>query len=171
MADAEAMIDDSFRIKKLRKQKLPFDCIELFAASAVVRVAKAERADASARPAAMLTARAACKTAIECARLMPLWLPEALRTQGNLSWLEGKAIDARKHWHESLIVAERSAFPIERGLTLMDQGLRLGDAALLTDAAQLFREAGALKYLAMAQPDDPGVLKAVAVAAEPASVA
>lgn len=169
--EAEAMIKDSLRIQKLRKQKLPFDCIELRAAAAVVRVALAEQADAATRPTALLAARDACRAAIECARLMPLWLPEALRTQGNLSWLEGNAIEARKHWRESLTVAERSAFPIERGLTLMDKGRRLGDAALLSEAAQLFRKSGALKYLALVQPDDPAVLPATTVTGETAGAA
>lgn len=166
MSEAVAMIEDSLRIQKLRRQKLPFECIELCAAAAVVRVAVAERADAAAQPGALLEARAACKAAVECARLMPLWLPETLRAQGNLSWLEGNAIEARRYWHESLTVAERSAFPIERGLTLMDQGRRLGDAALLRDAAQLFRQTGALKYLAMAQSDEPMASAATPVTAE-----
>ena len=170
-AEAEAMLEDSLRIKKLRKQKLPFDCIELCAASAVLRVAMAERADATARPGALLAARAACKAAIECARLMPLWLPEALRTQGNLCWLEGNAVEARKHWRESLTVAARSAFPIERGLTLMDKGRRLGDAALLSEAALLFRQTGAMKYLAMVQSDEPVVPKAATASTETASAA
>ena len=115
----------------------------------------AERADDAARPSAMAQAAAACKAALACARLMPLWLPEALRAQGNLSWLEGDGVAARKHWRESLTVADQAAFPIERGLTLMAKGSRIGDEALLTQAAQLFRQTGARAYLALLQPDDP----------------
>ena len=155
--EAVAMVEDSLRIKQLRKQQLPFDRIELEVAAALVRVAVAEQADAAARPAALLVARAACKAATDCARLMPLWLPEALRVQGNLYWLEGNAVEAGKQWSESLRVSERSGFPIERGLTLMDRGRRLGDPALLNEAAQLFRQTGALVYLAMVQPDDPAL--------------
>ena len=164
--EALAMVVESELIQQQREQKLPFDRIELESTAAVVRVAMAERADAAARPAALAQAGAACKAALACARLMPLWLPEALRAQGNLSWLEGNGAAANQHWRESLEVAEQAAFPIDRGLTLMAMGTRLGDADLLNQAAQLFRQTGALAYLALLQPDDPAC-QAAAMAVSP----
>jgi len=149
--DALVLVVECERLMRERKLHLLFDRIEPETAAAVVHVAVAERADAALKPAALQAARTACKAALACARELPLWLPEALRTQGNLCWLEGDAQDARKHWRESLAVAERSALPVERGLTMMDMGLRIGDAALLEQAAQLFRQTGALTHLSRVQ--------------------
>ena len=153
--EALALIDECDRIMRERNLKLLFDRIEPETAAAVVLVALAQRADAASRPAALRKARAACKAALACARQLPLWLPGALRIQGNLSWLEGESLAARKHWRESLTQAERSAFPIDRGLTLLDKGTRIGDSALVAQAAQLFRQVGASGYLALAEPGLP----------------
>jgi hypothetical protein len=74
---------------------------------------------------------------------MPLWLPGMLRLQGNWAWLAGDAAAAEASWQESLSLVAVYAFPVERGLTLLEMGERQGKASLVAEAAELFRAAGA----------------------------
>ena len=82
---------------------------------------------------------------------MPLWLPTMLRLQGSCDWLRGDRAAAQRAWHDSLKVAERSGFPVERGLTLLEIGRRTDDAGKQALAASLFRQFGARTYLALAE--------------------
>jgi hypothetical protein len=145
--EARDVVTQAERVIRQHKMKLPFDRIEAVTAGAMVRVAQAEHAQGAERAAALAEARRACRTAMHCARQLPLWLPQAWRTQGTLHWLEGDEAAARNCWRESLAAAERSSFPVERGLTLLEKGSRLGDRALAEPAAALFRQTRARTHL------------------------
>lgn len=149
--EAAVLLEEAERVMRDRALKLPFDQIEVLVSAAVVRVALAERAATAQRPAALSHATRACQAALRCARLMPLWMPQVLRVQGTLSWLEGDTAAAHTRWRESLDVSERAAFPIERALTLFEKARRLGDADLLNQAAVIFKQTGAHNYWAMTQ--------------------
>jgi hypothetical protein len=77
-------------------------------------------------------------------------LPQALRLHGSLDWLCNRPAAAQRCWAESLALAERFAFPIERAQTLMEMGQRTGDAAIIEQAAEVFRQTGATTYLTLA---------------------
>lgn len=88
---------------------------------------------------------------MRCARVIPGWLPEVLRLCGTLEWLDGDETAAESDWRESVEVAEKSSFPIERARTLLEMGLRTGDAALIERAVEVFTETGAKTFLASAR--------------------
>jgi class 3 adenylate cyclase/tetratricopeptide (TPR) repeat protein len=145
---ALAELLDAERVMLERGLRLPYDRIEVLTAAAAVRVAVAERSVSDAPGRLFRDAARACTAALRCARQMPLWLPLALRLHGTLSWLQGDKHSAQGHWRESLDVAEKSAFPVERALTLHEQGRRLGDAGLCEQAVSVLRQAGAHGHLA-----------------------
>ena len=147
------LLDEAHAIIRREKMNRDFDKVEVLVADAGYRLARAESLQGEPRAAALREAQQACRAALACTRRMPLWLPAGLRLQATCDWLRGDAAAARKGWHESLHAAAQSAFPIERGLTLMEMGRREGDAALVRQAADLFRQTGARTYLAMAGPD------------------
>ena len=147
---ASALLVEAFRIVEIEKLFLPFDQVELLTAQAMVHLAFAERHDGIARDAGLREARHACRTGLRYARQMPGWLPEALRLHGTLDWLSGNRADAEGHWRESVEVAERSDFPIERARTLLEIGRRTGARDLVEQAAEVFRQSGAKVFLAFA---------------------
>ncbi len=116
----------------------------------MVNLALAERLEGSPRRMAMRDARRACRKALRCARKMPGWLPEALRLHGTSDWLSGNQAAAQKRWRESLAVAEKFAFPIERARTLLELGYRTGVIDLVEQASEVFRQSGAKVFLAFA---------------------
>jgi tetratricopeptide (TPR) repeat protein len=160
------LLDEAHAIIRREKMNRDFDKVEVLVADAGYRLARVESLQGEARAAALREAQRACGAALACTRRMPLWLPAGLRLQATGDWLGGNEAAARKGWQESLQAAEQSAFPVERGLTLMEMGRRGGDAALVREAAELFRQTGAMTYLAMAEP---GLYQGAASAApEPA---
>ena len=146
------LLDNAYAIIKREKMNRDFDKVEVLVADAGYRLARVEALLGEARAAALREARQACRAALACTRRMPLWLPAGLRLQASCDWLGGQSAAAQRGWHESLQAAEQSAFPVERGLTLMEMGRRAGDAALVRQAAELFRQTGAMTYLALAEP-------------------
>jgi len=151
LQECEALLDEAHRIIQSEKMDQAFDQVEVLVADAAYRVAVAERQQGTARAAALREAKRACSKAYRCAQQMPMWLPTMLRLQGTADWLGGDLAAARKHWKESLKVAELSVFPIERALTLLEKGQRAGEAELVAQAATLFRQTGANTYLALAR--------------------
>ena len=161
LQECPALLDEAHAIIRREKMNRNFDRVEVLVADAGYRLALAEALQGAPRAAALREAQRACRTALGCARRMPLWLPAGLRLQATSDWLRGDAPAARKGWQESLDVAARSAFPVERGLTLMEMGRRLGDAELVRQAALLFRQTDARTYLSMAEPElDEGAARA-----------
>jgi class 3 adenylate cyclase/tetratricopeptide (TPR) repeat protein len=148
--DCLAALSEAMHIIKAEKLYSPFQQVELFIGFAMVDLALAERTDGERRRLALRNARRACGKAVRYARRVPGWLPEALRLRGNCDWLSGHRASAHKHWRESVAVAEKSAFPIERGRTLLDIGHHTGDIALIEEATQVFRRFGAKVFLAFA---------------------
>ena len=146
------LLDEAHAIIVREKMNRDFDKVEVLVANAGYRLARVEALQGEARNAALREAQRACRAALACTRRMPLWLPSGLRLQATCDWLGGDAAAARKGWQESLQTAEQSAFPVERGLTLMEIGRRERKAELVSEAAVLFRYSGALTYLAMAEP-------------------
>jgi tetratricopeptide (TPR) repeat protein len=98
----------------------------------------------------MRDARRACHRALRCARQMPGWLAEALRLHGTSDWLSGDQASAQKRWRESISVAEKFSYPIERARTLLEIGHRTGDIDLIEQASEVFRQTGAKVFLASA---------------------
>jgi class 3 adenylate cyclase/tetratricopeptide (TPR) repeat protein len=148
--DARAVLGEAFRIIKAEKLSLPFDQVEVLTALATVNLALVDRLEGAPPRTAVRDARRACHKALRCARLMPGWLPEALRLQGTSDWLSGNQAAAQKRWRESIAVAEKSAFPIERARTLLEIGHRTGDIDLIEQASEVFRQTGARVFLAFA---------------------
>ncbi|MCY7304760.1 MAG: hypothetical protein LH632_01160, partial [Rhodoferax sp.] len=147
---AVTLLGKTTHVIEVEKFHLPFDVVEVMTAFATCSLAVAEHQAASPHSEAMREARRACETAVTCARVIPGWLPEALRLRGNLDWLCGKPHAALRWWRESLVVAEKSAFPIERARTLLEMGHRTGDVAQVAQASEIFRQTGARVFLAHA---------------------
>ncbi len=150
LAECETLLSEAHAIIARQKMGQAFDRIEVLVADAVLRVAQAEALHGAPRAAALHRAQQACRRAHRCALKMPMWLPTVLRLLGTAAWLDGQADTAQRHWHASLKLAERYAFPVERGLTLLEKGQRIGEADLVAQAALLFRQTGAQAYLALA---------------------
>ena len=83
------------------------------------------------REALAKSARQACKTLREFARVFPVARPRAWLWQGLYDCLDGKLRRARKAWHKSLAEAVRLGMPYEQGLTHYEIGRHLatGDPA------------------------------------------
>jgi tetratricopeptide (TPR) repeat protein len=148
--DALAAVGKALEIIKVEELRSEFDRVEALTALAQVNLALADRLEGSPRRAVMRDARRACRNALRSARQMPGWLPEALRLQGTSDWLFGNQAAAHKRWRESLTVAEKFAFPVERARTLLEIGYRTGDIDLIQQAAEVFRQSGAKVLLAFA---------------------
>ena len=99
---------------------------------------------------ALQHAQSACRRALRYAQQPPAWLPEVLRLHGTLAWLSDDQQSAQERWQQSIRLAERFAFPIERGRTLLEMGRRLGDATLVEQAARTLSQVDAKVDLASA---------------------
>ena len=148
--DGLGVLGEALHIIKVEKMRSAFDQVEFLTGLALVNLAIADRLEGSPQRAAMRDARRACRKAVRLARQVPGWLPEALRLQGTSDWLSGNQATALKRWRESIAVAERFAFPIERARTLLEIGHRTGDIAFIEEASQVFRKFGAKVFLAFA---------------------
>ncbi|MFZ2649310.1 MAG: adenylate/guanylate cyclase domain-containing protein [Burkholderiaceae bacterium] len=148
--DAAAVLDEALKIIEAEKLGSAFDQVETLNACAWLGLARAQRLETTPRSAAARDAARACRVALKAARQMPGWLPEALRLHGTSDWLSGDQGAAQNHWRESLAVAEKFSFPIERARTQLEIGRRSGRVELIEEAAQLFREHGAKVDLAFA---------------------
>ena len=149
--ECEPLLEEGHAIVKRERMNRDFDRAELLTSQARYLLARAEAASGETRQAALAKALTACRIGVRCARHMPLWLPATLRLQASADWLRGDAAKAQRGWQESLKVAADSAFPIERGLTLLDMGSRTSDLRLVKQATDLFRQTGAHTYLALAE--------------------
>ena len=161
--EAVTALREAQRVMVLEKLSKPFDHVELLAAVATCSLALVEPLEGAARQQALREAKHDCRNALRSARRQPGWLPQALRLQGTLDWLCDRPAAAQRCWAESLALAERFGFPIERAQTLLEKGQRVGDAALIEQAAEVFRRTGATTYLALAlqalgRPQAPGLL-------------
>ena len=170
LVEAGVALDESADVLQREKLVSSFDRVEMLTARATLCLALVDQARAAgpggATPAAMtvattaamtaataaalLDARKACDDALSAARQMPAWLPEALRLQGTLGWLCGKTEAAQQHWRESVAVAARSGFPIERARALAEMGRRSGDRAAILQAIAVFQSHGAKVFEAHA---------------------
>ncbi len=150
LGDSLAVIREALHIIKFKKLHSAFDQVEVLTALATVNLELADRLKGSPRRTAMRDARRACHKALRCARQMPSLLPEALRLHGTLDWLSGNQAAAQKHWRESIAVAEKFAFPIERARTMLEIGHRTSGIDLIEQASEVFRQTGAKVFLAFA---------------------
>ena len=146
-----AVLENGFRIVDIENLHLPFDQVELVTASAMVHLAFADRQEGALRKASIGAARRACTKSLKYARVMPGWLPEALRLQGTCEWLSGNEAAALKNWHESIALAGKFGFPVERARTWLEMAQRTADGGLARQACESFRHAGANVFLAFAQ--------------------
>jgi class 3 adenylate cyclase len=165
--EARTLVEQAEHVMREQRMKRPFDVVEAVAAAALFRVAELERAGTAVRPEAIAHARRACRTALRTAHNMPLWLPQAWRASGSLHWLLGEHADAERCWRQSLALAERWAFPVERGLTLLEQGRLSDNGALIVQAAQLFRQTGAKAHLESALQAAPAQAADAAIVSPP----
>ena len=148
--EAMAVLGEALHTSKVEQFGRPFDQVEVLAALATCHLAIAEQGNATPRGTALQDARRSCRKALLCARQMPGWLPEALRLQGTSDWLAGNPAAARKFWGESVAVARKFDFPVERARTLLEMGHRTGDTALIEQALEVFRRTGAETFSAIA---------------------
>ena len=148
--DCLAVLGEALHIIQIEKMRSSFDQVEFFTGLALVNLALADRLEGSPRRTSLRDARRACHKAVRYARQVPGWLPEALRLHGTSDWLSGNQAAAQKHWRESIAVAEKSVFPIERARTLLEIGHRTGDTDLIEQASEVFRQTGAKVFLAFA---------------------
>ena len=147
---ALAGLDEALEVITVEQFGRPFDKVEVLMAVATCRLAIAERADGASRSTALHDARRASHQALQCARQMPLWLPQALRLHGTSEWLAGNESAGQKYWRESVLLAEKYDFPIESARTWLEIGDRLGDVALIERACEVFLQQGANVFLAAA---------------------
>jgi tetratricopeptide (TPR) repeat protein len=148
--ECRAALSDALRVLKRQHMNSAFDQVEYLTAVAILNVVLADRTDGPTRRRAVREARRASHKAVRYARQVAGWLPEALRLQGTSAWLSGHREAAHKRWRESMVVAERSEFPVERARTLMEMGDRIGDINLVEQASRVFEQAGAKVFLALA---------------------
>ena len=169
LVEAGVALDESADVLQREKLVSSFDRVEMLTARATLCLALVDQARAAgpagataaattatgpatgaATAAALHAAHKACDEAVRAARQMPAWLPEALRLQGTASWLRGKTDAALQQWRESVAVARRSGFPIERARAHAEMGRRSGDRAAIEEAITLFERGGAKVFLAFA---------------------
>ena len=148
--EAAATLQEAQKVMQTEQLSKPFDQVELLTAVATCSLALADRQDGPARRQALRVAQRDCRRALSSTRRQPGWRAQALRLQGTLDWLCGRHDVARRHWQESLLLAEQSAFPIEHALTLMEIGCRTGDADRIEQASETFARTGAKTYRAFA---------------------
>jgi class 3 adenylate cyclase/tetratricopeptide (TPR) repeat protein len=148
--EAVTALREAQQVMVAEKLSKPFDKVELMAAVATCSLAVAERLEGPPRQQALQQAQRDCRSALHSARRQPGWLPQALRLHGSLDWLCNRPAAAQRCWAESLALAERFAFAIERAQTLLEMGQRAGDAAIIERATEVFRHTGATTYLALA---------------------
>jgi class 3 adenylate cyclase/tetratricopeptide (TPR) repeat protein len=150
LQEAAAVSDEALAIMKTAKLSRPFDQVELLTGSATAKVALAGQAEGVRRKQALRDAHAACRKALQCARVQTYWLPQVLRLYGTACWLDGKPAVARKHWAESVDAAEKAGFPLEYARSLMETGKRTGNTDMLEQALTVFRDRGAHLFEAFA---------------------
>jgi tetratricopeptide (TPR) repeat protein len=148
--EALAELGEAVKMIKAEQFDKPFDKVEVLTGLATCSLAIAQRADDASRAEALQHARRASRDALQCARQMPLWLPQALRLQGTSEWIAGNLSAARKYWNESTQLAENYGFVIERARTWLEMGDRLGDVTLVQRASEVFLRLGAHVFLATA---------------------
>ena len=148
--ECRAALGDALHVLEVEKMNSAFRQIEYLTAVAMLNLALADRLEGSPRRMAARDARRAACKAVRHARRVPGWLPEALRLQGTAAWLSGNQAAAQKRWRESIAVAEKFVFPIERARTLLEIGHRSGNIDLIEQATQIFRQSGAKVFLAFA---------------------
>ena len=148
--EAMAGLSSALRIMETAQLSRPFDQVELLTAVTACSLALAERQTGPARTRALRLARRAARRSLLSARIQPGWLPQALRQQGTLEWLSGKHTAAQRHWRESVMLAERYEFKIEHAQTLLEMGQRTRALAMVEQASDMFRHAGAHCYRALA---------------------
>jgi tetratricopeptide (TPR) repeat protein len=111
--------------------------LELWEASLVDRQSAEDRASLAK------SARQACKTMRNFARVFPMGHPRAWLYQGRYDWLSGKTSKAHKAWQKSLTFAQKSEMPYEEGLALYNIGRYLPAESkqrqdYLTRASEIF---------------------------------
>jgi class 3 adenylate cyclase/tetratricopeptide (TPR) repeat protein len=143
-------LSEARRVLERQRMNSPFDQVEYLTAVAAFNVALADRMQGAPRGIIVQEARRAAHKAVHLAHRVAGWVPEALRLQGTSAWLSGDREGARRCWHKSLTVAERSEFPLEHARTLMELGHRTGDIHLVEQASRVFEQAGAKVFLALA---------------------
>jgi hypothetical protein len=84
-----------------------------------------------------------CKKLLRSAKVKRLFLPEAIRLQGNYQWLRRKPSSAKKCWERSLGLAEEMGMRYELGMTHLEMGQQLKDRDHLEQAEKIFAEIGA----------------------------
>ena len=148
--ESRTAVDEAARVLAVENLTSGFDVVETLTSDAMVRLAFIERLQGVPHSSDLQDAGRACHRAVQAARQMPGWLPEALRLQGSYHWLAANPVAARKCWAESLARAEKFNFPIERARTQLEVGQRTGDVALVEQAADVFRDVRANVFLAFA---------------------
>jgi tetratricopeptide (TPR) repeat protein len=108
-----------------------------------VYLAAAEQAAERKREEWLRKARRVCKKLLRSAKVKPLFLPEAIRLQGNYQWLRRRPSFAKKCWERSLGLAEEMGMRYELGMTHLEMGKRLKDRRHLEQAEKIFSEIGA----------------------------
>jgi class 3 adenylate cyclase/tetratricopeptide (TPR) repeat protein len=108
-----------------------------------VYLAAAEQAVERKREEWLRKAKRVCKKLLRSAKVKRLFLPEAIRLQGNYQWLRRKPSFAEKCWERSLGLAEEMGMRYELGMTHLEMGRRLKDRAYLEKAEAIFAEIGA----------------------------
>jgi tetratricopeptide (TPR) repeat protein len=148
--ESMAALREAVRVMHAEHLGRPFDQVEVLTGMATCSLAIAERAQGPARQQALREARRDCDKALRAARTQQGWLPQALRLQGNWCWLSERHASAESLWRESLALAERFGFAIERGQTLLEIGQRTGNLPRLEQAEEAFRRSGAGTHLGLA---------------------
>jgi tetratricopeptide (TPR) repeat protein len=148
--ESRAALSDALHALKAEKMNSAFRQIEYLTAVTMLHLALADRLEGSPCRIAVRDARHAARRTVRHARKVQGWLPEALRLQGTAAWLSGNQAAAQECWRESIAVAEKFAFPIERARTLLEIGHRRGNIDLIEQASQIFQQSGAKVFLAFA---------------------
>ena len=108
-----------------------------------VYLAAAEQAVERKREEWLRKAKQVCKKLLRSAKVKRLFLPEAIRLQGNYQWLRRKPSFAKKCWERSLGLAEEMDMRYELGMTHLEMGRRLKDRGHLEQAEKIFADIGA----------------------------